>query len=78
MSAVLYEIAFQGELVAGADAQQTRHVPALTRLHDVGRRLVVFISDVADDLLDDVLDGHHAGGAAVLVDHQRGLQAVRP
>src|ERR1700682_1504344 len=35
------------------DAQQARNVPALTSLHDVDRRLVVFIADVADDLVDD-------------------------
>src|SRR6202171_4420219 len=35
------------------DAQQARNVPALTSLHDVDRRLVVFIGDVADDLVDD-------------------------
>src|SRR3954454_15499323 len=38
------------------DAQQTGHVPALTGLHDIGGRFVVFVADVADDLLDDVLD----------------------
>ncbi len=46
--------------------------------HDVGRGVVVFVADVADDLLDEVLDRDHARGAAVLVDHQRGLQAVGP
>ena len=38
----------------------------------------MFVADVADDLLDEVLDGDHAGGAAVFVDHQRGLDAVGP
>src|SRR6201988_5298268 len=60
------------------DAQQTRNVPPLTRLYDVSGGLVVFVADVADDLLDDVLDRHHARGAPVFVDHQRGLQAVGP
>src|SRR6267378_4189185 len=55
------------------DAQQTRNVPALTRLHDVSRWLVMFVADVTDDLLDDVLDRHHARSAAVFVHNQRGL-----
>ena len=41
-----------------------------------GVGVVVFVTDVADDLLDQVLDGHHARGAAVLVDDHRGLQVV--
>ena len=65
-----------GRLGHLVDAQQTGNVPTLTGLHDIGGRLVVFVADVADDLLDDVLDGHHARGPAVFVDHQRGLQGV--
>ena len=60
------------------DAQQPRHLPAVAHLDDVGGRVVVLVADVADDLLDQVLDGDHARGAAVFVDHQRGLQAVGP
>ena len=33
--------------------------------------LVVFIGDLADDLLDDVLDRDQAVAAAIFVDHQR-------
>src|SRR5882757_660045 len=60
------------------DAQQSRNLPAIAHLDDVGGRVVVLVADVTDDLLDQVLDGDHARGAAVLVDHQRGLQTVRP
>src|SRR6185503_11248632 len=65
-----------GRLGHLVDAQQTRHVPALPRLHHVGGGLVVFVADVADDLLDDILDRHHARCTPVFVDHERGLQAV--
>ena len=45
---------------------------------DVGRlRLVVLVLDIADDLLDQVLDGDEAVGAAVLVDHQRHVDVRR-
>ena len=37
---------------------------------------VVLVLDVADDLLEHVLDGHQAGDAAVLVDHDRHVVAV--
>ena len=43
-----------------------------------GVGLVVLVADIADDLLDHVLDRHHARGAAVFVDDQRGLQPVGP
>ena len=33
--------------------------------------LVVLVLDLADDLLEQVLDGHEAGGPAVLVEHDR-------
>ena len=36
-----------------------------------GHRDVVLVADVADDLLDDVLDRHQAFHLAVFVDHQR-------
>ena len=36
---------------------------------------VVLVLDVADDLLDQVLDGDQAGGPAVLVDHDRDVAA---
>ena len=40
-------------------------------------RLVVLVLDVADDLLDDVLDRDQPVGAAVFVDHQREVNARR-
>jgi hypothetical protein len=67
-----------GGLVDLVDAQQPRHLPAQRRLLHVGGGVVVLVADVADDLLDQVLDGDHAGRAAVLVDHQCRLQAVGP
>ena len=36
---------------------------------------VVLVGDLADDLLEDVLDGDQAGGAAVLVDHDHQVRA---
>src|SRR5664280_1830904 len=41
---------------------------ALIDLLDRRRFLVVLVGDLADNLLENVLDGHQAGGAAVLVD----------
>ena len=41
-----------------------------------GRLAVVLVGDLADDLLDDVLDRHQAGGAAVLVDDDRHVRLV--
>jgi len=40
--------------------------------------LVVLVVDLADDLLQDVLDRHQAGHAAVLVDHDRHVVARKP
>ena len=37
---------------------------------------VVLVANLADQLLDDVLDGHEAGRAAVLVDDDRELKAL--
>ena len=37
---------------------------------------VGLVGDLADDLLDDVLDRDDPGGAAVLVDHDRELGAL--
>jgi hypothetical protein len=34
-------------------------------------RVVVLVEDLAHDLLEQVLHGHHARGAAVLVEHDR-------
>ena len=38
--------------------------------------LVVLVNDLADDLLDQVLDRHEAGGAAVLVHHDRHMHVL--
>ncbi len=53
-------------------------MPALLA-HDVVLRIVevVFVLDVADDLLEHVLDCDQARHAAVLVDHDRHVVAVR-
>ena len=42
--------------------------PAVAEVLDLGGLAVVLVGDLADDLLEDVLDRHQAGGAAVLVD----------
>ena len=39
--------------------------------HDERLLLVVLVLDLADDLLEQVLDGHQAGRPAVLVEHDR-------
>ena len=42
----------------------------------VGALDVVLVGDLADDLLEDVLDRDQAGGAAVLVDDDRDVGAL--
>ncbi len=37
---------------------------------------VELVDDLSEELLDDVLEGHEAGGAAVLVDDDREVEAV--
>src|ERR1700738_5171638 len=59
------------------DAQQARHPPPTAGAHDIRCRLVVFVTDVADDLLDQVLDGHPSRDAAAPAGHQRGLKTDR-
>ncbi len=53
-----------------------RHLPAGAALHHIRCGVVVFVAHVADDLLDEVLEGDHARGAAVFVDDHGGLDAV--
>ncbi len=70
-----------GRVIAGGgrelvDPQQTRADPAVVGAGDVGLFVVVLVGDVADDLLDEVLGGDDACGAAVLVDDHRHLQTV--
>ena len=45
-------------------------------LDDRLRLDVVLVADLADDLLEQVLDRHEARGAAVLVDHDRDLHLL--
>ena len=49
---------------------------AVRSLAQPGGAAVVLVGDVPDDLLDDVLQGDHAGGAAVLVGDDRHLEAL--
>src|SRR5271165_2517839 len=65
----------RGDLVG---AQKPRHQPPVAGDPDIRGGVVVLVAHVADDLLDEVLDGHHAGDAAVLIGDQSGLQSVRP
>ena len=61
-------------LELGARVGQER---AVGLAHHVGPLvLVVLVLDLADDLLDDVLDRDHPVGAAVFVDHQRQMDAA--
>jgi hypothetical protein len=50
-------------------------VAAVGQPLDGGGRAVVLVLDLADDLLDDVLERDDPGGAAVLVHHDRELAA---
>ncbi len=55
-----------------------RHEPELWVGRDVGGFfLVVLVLDIADDLLDQILDRHKSVRAAVLVDHERHVDARR-
>ena len=51
---------------------------ALYRHQQRGRRLVMLVLDLADDLLDEVLDGEQSVGATELVDDQRHVRALAP
>ena len=58
-------------------AQQAGERPAaVAALADARAEAVVLVGDVADDLLDHVLEGHDPGVAAVLVEHDGHLEAV--
>src|SRR5207244_191104 len=48
----------------------------LRRLHDARWLAVELVLDLAHDLLDDVLEGDQAGGAPVLVHHDRHVRAA--
>ena len=52
------------------------HPGAFAHRPHAGHGDVVLIGDVADDLLDDVLQGHHPHQRAVLVDHQGEMLAA--
>src|SRR3954453_819746 len=59
------------------DAQETADQKTSVAEVDDGRFFVlVLVGDFADDLLDDVLDGNDAGGAAVFIDDHRDLQML--
>src|SRR5258708_7044000 len=70
-----------------ADAEQLRELldrqpggdpgPAFAEPFHRGLLLVVLVSDLADDLLENVLDGDQPRGAAVLVDHDREMNLAR-
>ena len=53
-----------------------RHQRAVAALAGPGAEAVVLVGDVADDLLDHVLERHDAGVAAVLVEDDGHLEAV--
>ena len=71
-----------GQLDAGGvldlvGAEQPGEAPAaVAPLTGAGAEPVVLVGDVADDLLDDVLERDDTGVAAVLVEHDRHLEAV--
>ena len=45
----------------------------LERINEIGMRHDVLVANIADDFLDQVLHGDHAGGATVFVDDHRSL-----
>ena len=68
-----------GEVLDLVGAQQPGEQPAaVAPLPGAGAEPVVLVGDVADDLLDHVLEGDDAGVAAVLVEHDGHLEAVLP
>jgi len=65
-----------GGVLELVDARPGGNLPRAVRApKDQRLGVVVFIQDVADDLLGDILEGEHAGEAAVLV-HDHGELAV--
>ncbi|MND05958.1 hypothetical protein D3C83_270560 [compost metagenome] len=56
--------------------QETGQHVDLLRLGELGAVLVVLVLDLPEYLLEEVLDGDDAGGAAVLVDHYGHAPAV--
>ena len=52
------------------------HEPAVAFVDDRLRLDVVLVADLADDLLEQILDGHEAGRAAVLVHDDRNLRLL--
>ena len=52
------------------------HVRAVALVDDRLGLDVVLVADLADDLLEQILDRHEAGGAAVLVDDDRDLHLL--
>src|SRR5215203_4548176 len=68
LEALALDVNFEalGQLVdVGLPAE---HEDAVALVHDGLRLDVVLIADLTDDLLEEILDGHEARGAAVLVD----------
>src|SRR5690606_17906286 len=66
-----------GEVRELVGAHDTGDGPAaVSGLVGAGAAAVVLVGHLADDLLDDVLEGDDAGRAAVLVDDDRHLHAV--
>ena len=54
-----------------------RNEPSLCARHCRHFGLVVFVGDIADDELDQILDRHQPVAAAVFVDHQREMNTRR-
>ena len=74
-SSSMVDVEQLGEVVDVHASAGTRTVPS-AELLDAGRLAVVLVGDLADDLLEDVLDGDQAGRAAVLVDDDREVALV--
>ena len=62
-------------LQAGAGIGQERAVGLANHARRI--LLVVLVGDLTHDLLDDILDRHHAVGAAIFIDHEGEMDAGR-
>ena len=61
--------------VAHADRGQ-QHESPIALVDDRLRLIVVLVADLADDLLDQVLNGNQTGRATVLIHDDRALQLL--
>ncbi len=66
------------EHLVGVQGAVEQPLPGALHAGEPGRRPVVLVVDLADDLLEDVLERDDPGRAAVLVDHDREVAPDAP